>query len=151
MSDQKADEPVDRPDDEPGEKLPGARGTWLSVMLLVLGLWLLSRPLWFGFDGLWGWSDVVVGLLLVVLAGYNVRRRIGGETGNDDVATLVVVLGLYLIVTPFVFGQNTGLFGQPNTYALVNNLVVGLLVLFLGAASAYEARDHSVPGTTTNR
>lgn len=122
---------------------PAERGKWVSVLVALLGLWLIAEPLLLEMTAANFWNDVVVGLALIVLGGYNYYRRADERLGSVAVGVFVALLGLWLIAAPFVFGVDTGA-TEATGLAFWNDVVVGALVLILGAYSAYEARDTDV-------
>jgi hypothetical protein len=149
------------PEEEQLEWNPRGVGKGASALVALLGLWIIAAP--FVFDMVWEtafemleahfWSDIVVGLTLLVLGAYNYYRRSDERVGSVGVAALVVLLGLWLIATPFVFGVgadigvNIEALGGLDVMSL-NDILVGLLVTLLGAYSAYEAQDTDVPAAT---
>lgn len=98
---------------------------------VVLGGWLIAVPFVFGATGVRRWNDVLVGLVVVLVAGYNysrsVRRRPLSRTG----AGLVTILGTWLVVEPFIFG-----FVGPELW---HNVVWGTIVASFGSYNAYVA------------
>lgn len=123
---------------------PSESGKWISVLVALLGLWLLVQS--FVLDPIAGnfWSDVIVGIALVALGGYNYYRRANRELGSVAVGAFVALLGLWLIATPFVLGSTEGTAAVETDLEFWNDIVTGLLVFLLGAYSAYEARDTDV-------
>jgi len=134
-----SDATADRTDDY--DPNPNERGKWLSALIALLGLWMIVEALVFDLVATQFWNDLLVGALLLALGGYNFYRRADEHMGNVAVAALVALLGLWLIVTPFVFGESGGLTETTNDAAFWNDVIVGLIAAVLGAYSAYEARD----------
>jgi len=123
---------------------PTEAGKWVSVVVALLGLWMLAES--FVLNPIAGnfWSDLIVGAALVVLGGYNYYRRANEQLGSVAVGAFVALLGLWLIATPFVFGSTEGFAAVELDIEFWNDIVVGLLVFVLGAYSAYEARETDV-------
>ncbi|WP_436927993.1 SPW repeat protein [Halosimplex amylolyticum] len=123
---------------------PTESGKWISLLVALLGLWMLAQS--FLLDPIAGnfWSDVIVGAALVVLGGYNYYRRANDQLGSVGVGAFVALLGLWLIATPFILGSTEGTAAVETDIEFWNDIVVGLLTFLLGAYSAYEARDTDV-------
>lgn len=145
MSDRREDDiseeaPVGEYDENPAEQ-----GKWASALIALAGVWLLVEPFLIApiVAGNF-WNDIVVGALLVVLGGYNYYRRANEDLGNTAVAGLAALLGLWLIVAPWVYGIDTGSGEVVTELGFWNDVVVGLVVLALGAYSAYETRTVDV-------
>lgn len=119
---------------------PGERGKWISAIIALLGLWMIVEALWLDLVPGQFWNDVVVGALLLVVGGYNYSRRANEQLGSAAAAVVAALVGLWLVVAPFVLGGGeVGL--STNEVGFWNDIVVGLVVLALGAYSAYEIRD----------
>lgn len=123
---------------------PTEAGKWVSALVALIGLWMLAEALI--LNPIVGnfWSDIVVGAALVVLGGYNYYRRANERLGSVSVGAFVVLLGLWLIATPFILGSTEGFAAVELDLEFWNDIVVGLLAFVLGAYSAYEARDTDV-------
>jgi len=123
---------------------PTESGKWISALVALIGLWLLLQA--FVFDPIAGnfWSDVIVGVALVALGGYNYYRRANEELGSVGVGAFVALLGLWMIATPFVLGSTEGTAAVEFDIEFWNDVAVGLLTFLLGAYSAYEARQTDV-------
>jgi len=135
-------------------RLSAASG--VSALVALAGLWLLAqayifRPIAGNF-----WSDVIVGVALVVLGGYNFYRHSNEHLGSAGVGVFVALLGVWLMITPFILGSTAGTAAVEADTEFWNNLLVGLLVFVFGAHSAYEARNaaptnHHAHGTPHRR
>jgi len=123
---------------------PTAAGKWVSVLVALLGTWVLVESTFLKPFGGNLWSDVVLGATLVALGGYNYYRRDSEQLGSVGVGAFVALLGLWLVATPFVLGSAEGVGAVEPTVALWTDVVVGLTVFVLGAYSTYEARDTDV-------
>ena len=123
---------------------PTESGKWISALVALIGLWLLLQA--FLFDPIAGnfWSDVIVGVALVTLGGYNYYRRANEELGSVAVGAFVALLGLWMIATPFILGSTEGTAAVETDIEFWNDIAVGLLTFLLGAYSAYEARKTDV-------
>jgi uncharacterized membrane protein YiaA len=145
MSDSDSYERQDQADDydrdHAVERNPVERGKWISALVALLGLWLVAEA--YLLDPVAGnfWSDMIVGVALIALGGYNFYRRANERIGSVGVGVFVALLGLWLIVTPFILGSTEPGAGVEFDIEFWNDVVVGLLVFLLGAYSAYEARE----------
>lgn len=148
MSDSDAYDRTETRDDDYDERTvdtnPRESGKWISAIVALLGLWMVVQA--FLLEPVAGnfWSDVIVGLALVALGGYNFYRRANERLGSVGVGAFVALLGLWLIVTPFILGSTEGAAAVETDIEFWNDIVVGLLVFLMGAYSAYEARETDV-------
>lgn len=145
------DEPIRTDRDDDPDPNPRERGKWISALLALLGLWMIAQALWLDLAATQFWNDIAVGALLTAVGGYNYSRRTDEQLASTAVAMIAVLVGLWLIVVPFVFGADVGLIETTNDIGFWNDIIVGLLAVGLGAYSAYKARDHrrDVRGRTT--
>ena len=120
---------------------PTERGKGLSAVIAILGIWMVVEAFWFDLVAAQFWNDVLVGVLLLAVGGYNYYRRADEELGSVAAASVAALAGLWLIAAPFLFGADVGLTETTNNLAFWNDIVVGLIALVLGAYSAYTARD----------
>lgn len=120
---------------------PSERGKWVSVLVALLGLWVVIGAVMGDLAAVQFWSDVIVGGLLILVGGYNAYRRSQERTGSTAAAVVTVIGGLWLVATPFMFDAGPGIVEATSRFGFWNDVVVGLLVALLGAYSAYEARE----------
>lgn len=120
---------------------PRERGKWISAIIAVLGLWMIAQAALVDLVATQFWNDVIVGLLLLAVGGYNYYRRADEKLGNMAAAVLAALLGLWLVASPFMFGADAGSTEAVNDIGFWNDIIVGLLALGLGAYSAYKIRD----------
>lgn len=133
------------------ETNPAQRGKWLSAVVGLLGVWMVVQAALFDLVAAQFWNDVVVGALLIALGGYNYYRRSDELVGNVGVASLVALLGLWLVAAPFVLGPDAGLTETADALPFWNDVVAGLLALVLGAYSAYQASEGTRTGAPAGR
>lgn len=125
---------------------PMERGKWISAIIALAGLWLVVEAIWFDLVAANFWNDVVVGGLLILLGGYNYYRRTNDELGSTGASAVSGLLGLWLVVSPWVYGAG---FSEVAVVGGVwNDIIIGLIVLVLAAFSVYEARDTDRAVTT---
>ncbi|RDI70732.1 SPW repeat protein [Halopelagius longus] len=120
---------------------PGERGKWLSAVIGLLGLWMLAQAVLFELAASQFWNDVLVGALFLVVGAYNYYRRSNERIGNVAAAAVAALVGLWLIVAPFVLGVDAGATETANDLGFWNDVVVGLIAAVIGGYSAYKARD----------
>lgn len=116
---------------------PGERGKWISMLIALLGLWLLAEAFVLDLGDANFWNDVIIGAALVALGGYNYYRRSDERFGSVSVGAFVALLGLWLLAAPFVLTPEGT--AAMDAIPFWNDVIVGLLALVLGAYSAYEA------------
>lgn len=109
---------------------------WTSGTNIAAGVWLLAAPFVLGYGGITAavTNSIVVGLVVLSLAWYrtaNPSRTMGASWTN-------ALLGGWLIVAPFVLGYSA------TTAAVTNDIIIGLVVLSLGTASALAGRRLAV-------
>lgn len=107
--------------------------TVLSLLVAALGAWVALSVLVFETEPAPLWNDVLVGLVVVIAAGYNYYRVTNDIPLSTAVASLIAVLGIWLIISAALLGMTGGLFWS--------TLATGLLVAGLAGYNAYEARE----------
>ena len=124
---------------------------WTSGINVVAGLWLIIAPFVLGYDEIQAalWNDIVVGIIVAAFAVARVARPLM----NPGLSWINAVLGLWLIVAPFVLGYGRvveaealaveGAVGGAQT-AMWNDIIVGVIILVLGVWSALSARGRTV-------
>jgi hypothetical protein len=126
-----------------------------SGLDLLAGLWLIISPFVLGYWDLGQVTrtipsqatnnDLIVGFTIAAIAA--IRLANAYRFGEYELPTmwlswLSALLGLWLIVSPFVLGY-TGL-----TAAFWNNIILGIIVTVLGVWNALVARG--LAGTTSS-
>jgi len=111
---------------------------WTSGTNLVAGIWLILAPFILGYSAVTGalWNDILVGLAITGLAWARVAKPLENEAASWTNA----VLGVWLLAAPFALGYTA------TAAAMWNDIVVGLVVVVLGAWSAVASRDHQATG-----
>ncbi len=98
-----------------------------SGLNVLLSLWLIASPFVLSFAGSTGmWDAVIVGVIVLVLAWI----RYNSPASSSALSWLVALLGVWLIVSPFLFGM-AGV-----TALLVDYIVVGIGYIIFGVWSA---------------
>jgi hypothetical protein len=96
--------------------------SWLA---LLVGAWLVAVNfiLWAPVEVLGPWNHGILGLVVILLAGYRLARPLV----SGSMSWVIAVLGVWLVASPFLFG-----------YALLPNIlwgdiIGGLLLIISGA------------------
>ncbi|MFC7079615.1 SPW repeat protein [Halorussus caseinilyticus] len=79
------------------------------------------------------WNDIIVGAAIGVIAGYNAFKADDPGGINTGSASLVALLGLWMVIAPFVF--ETVL-----EAAFWSDIVSGAIVAVLAGYNAYRSR-----------
>ena len=104
-----------------------------SVFVVAAGAWLMVAP--FAVDDEYsGWSDVVTGAVMVVVG----IVRILAPARTAALSLINVALGGWLIAAPFALGYSAV------PAATWNDVIVGMVVIFLAGVSWFAVRDNSV-------
>ena len=115
---------------------------WLGGLNALLGAWLIAVPFVFGIESDAGlWNHVIVGAAILVFSGYNAYSADEYESGSMWAAGLSALLGLWMIVAPFVFTVEGGT-------VFWNDVVVGALVALMAGYNMYQARRERETVTT---
>lgn len=109
------------------------RARWASVANIVAGVWLIASPfvLRFQGDNIAQVNHIVIGVAVALIAlvrASDPDHRIGMSWTN-------VILGLWMVVAPFVLGY------QADNTAQTNSIIMGVVVIALGAFSPYETNQ----------
>lgn len=97
-------------------------GNWVNV---ILGVWVIISPFVLGFSNRTAlmWNNVATGAAIFLLAlGRSGNYRRYGAAG------LVVLLGLWLIISPFVLAAQ-------RPVAIWNNVILGIIVALVALSS----------------
>lgn len=109
--------------------------TWLSGVVTILGLWIaVSSFVFGGMSQASFWNNIVIGVAIVLIAGYNTYRLLNGMTASVASAALVALLGLWMIAAPFVFQTTL-------TMLLWSDVIAGALIAILAGYNTYAGRS----------
>lgn len=112
---------------------------------VLAGLWLIAAPFVLNFEGsnVAQWNHIAVGAAVVLIA----LVRASDPDHREGMSWVSVVLGVWMIAAPFVLAYS-GI-----TEALTNSIVTGVIIIALGAFSAYETNHahHEVARDTRTR
>lgn len=115
---------------------------WLSGIVSLVGLWIAVSPTVYETTDAMLWNNVIVGLGIFLLAGYNYYRMANGYAPSVGVATVVAALGLWSVVAPF-------LLEVVSTELLWSTVVSGIVVAALAGYNAYAGRSARAPAAET--
>jgi len=113
--------------------------TSLSWLVAVAGLWALVSPFSLGYSAITMamWNAVIVGAVLIILAAGAALSRDAGIDRNLD--WINAVLGLWLVVSPFILGYSATM------AALWNTIIVGLMVIVLAVWATFTFGQSVAP------
>lgn len=102
-----------------------------SGINLLAGIWLIIAPFLLGYsdDANPLWNDVVVGILIVAMAG----ARVAGAFRAPSLSWINAALGFWLVIAPFVLGYSD------EATPLWNDIIVGIIVVLFGIWSAVSS------------
>lgn len=98
-----------------------AIGAWVSISVLVTAVRAATV-----------WNNVVVGGVVLLAGAYNAYRLSNDIPLSVGVASLVTLLGLWLLVSTVLF--------EMTTFVFWSTVIAGILVAGLSGYNAYEAR-----------
>lgn len=102
-----------------------------SGLNLLLGLWLVIAPFLLSYaTSASRGNDITIGVIIALLAAF----RLLGAYRAAWLSWLNALLGIWLIVAPFILGYDS-------SSALWNDVIVGLFIAFLGLWSATASRS----------
>ena len=106
--------------------------SFISGIVAVLGLWVAVSVLLFDVGQATVVNNVLVGVAVLLAAGYNYRRLSNDVPLHVGVGSLLTILGVWLVVATLVFEMVGMVFWS--------TLASGLLIAGLAGYNAYEAR-----------
>lgn len=117
---------------------------WLSGIVSLVGLLLAVSPfVWAVSEAAIG-NNIVVGLAVFLLAGYNYYRMSKGYIGSISVAALVALLGLWTIIAPFLYPFDAEVLAWTTVAA-------GIVIALVSGYNAYESRQAAAATTASTR
>lgn len=107
---------------------------WVSGLVAVLGLWIaVSSFVFAGMSQASFWNNIIIGVAILLIAGYNTYRLLNERAASVASAALVTLLGLWMIVAPFVVQVTLPML-------LWSDAIAGALVAILAGYNAYVVR-----------
>lgn len=116
---------TDRTDDMSG---------YISAAVALVGAWIVISAFVYSPPAANFWNDIIVGAAIGIIAGYNAVKSDDIEGINTGAASLVALLGLWMVVAPFIFETVT-------EGAFWSDIVSGAIVAALAGYNAYRARS----------
>lgn len=107
---------------------------FVSGLVSLVGLWIGVSPFVYDTTEMGLWNNVVVGLAVFLVAGYNFYRMQRGFFASVGSASLVALLGLWTIVAPFVMAFESDIL-------FWSNVAAGAVIALLAAYNAYANRE----------
>ena len=108
----------------------------LSWVIAVAGLWEILAPFIIGYSSATGAmvDAIIFGILLL---GIGIWAALVNSNGTIKVLSWInAVLGLWVLLAPFIIGYSK------TTGAMVNDLIIGIVVVILGIwAAVAPGRD----------
>lgn len=118
---------------------------WASGANVLLGLWLFFIPTFVWSASGWAfWNDIIVGAAITILGAFSTYNAMNGGSAQKGSSGLNTLLGLWMIVSAFIWGTTTLLFW--------NDIVVGVIVAILAGYAAFSSSsgEASTGKTTAN-
>ena len=109
--------------------MPGTAGArTASILNIIAAIWLIVSPFVLAYTTLPValWDTIIVGIIVLILAW----ARAASPLRNIGLSWLNLLLGIWLIISPFVLGYAT------SPTATWNNVVLGAVVVILAIWSA---------------
>lgn len=103
---------------------------WLSALVALIGLWLVASPFVLESTDTAAWNNTLVGTGIFLLAGYNFVRLSKDRLASVGVASLTVLLGLWVLVSP-------SLIEMGSDQLATSTAITGLATAALAAYNAY--------------
>ena len=115
-------------------------GRTASMINFFLGIWVLISPFVLGFSGFRGLmlNNVIVGVIVMIVAAV---QAWGTTRTSGGLSWINLILGLWLIVTAFVFNVQ----GIPSI--VWNQIISGAVVAILAAISVFSTSTAEPPAT----
>jgi len=103
---------------------------WLNWIIVVAGIWEVLASFILGYSATTSamWDAIVVGIVLIVLGAW---AALANSSSTIKILSWInAVLGLWLIVAPFIIGYSNVV------TAMWNDIIVGIIVIVLGVWAA---------------
>ncbi len=111
---------------------------WASWVTVILGAWLVGAAF---YPGLTSWAgpgiEMMVGGAVAVLSLWTATS----EHGSFILSVLVALLGLAVIVGPFLISYGPDVTGARHYTPLYNDMVVGVAIAILGSVRGVNVRE----------
>jgi hypothetical protein len=114
---------------------------YISAATAVIGAWIVISAFVYSPPAANFWNDIIIGAAIGIIAGYNALKTDDVEGINTGAASLVALLGLWMVIAPFVF--ETVFEG-----AFWSDVVSGAIVAILAGYNVYQSRGTERRTTT---
>lgn len=117
----------------------------LSWLIALFGVWELVAPFVLGYTavGVAMWGAIIIGLALIIVGAW---AALSNDEGTIKTLEWVnVILGAWLVIAPFVLSYTSTL------TAMWNDIIIGAVVVVLGAWAAVSMGHGSSAGTHTGQ
>ena len=104
---------------------------WTVITNGVLGLWLFAAPFALGAPAVDRLNDVLIGSVVMTVAGYNYYREQAGDQISRRADGICTLLGCWMLFAPFAFGISGTL--------LWNDVIAGVGVISFSLYNIYAA------------
>ncbi|HFB52206.1 MAG TPA: hypothetical protein ENJ48_00805 [Anaerolineae bacterium] len=112
----------------------------LSWIVALFGLWEVIAPFLLGYSAVGAalWDAIIIGVVLIVLAGW--AALVNQEGTIKSLNWINAVLGLWLIIAPFILAYSG------TAAAMWNDIIVGVVVAVLAAWAALSLGSSQTMG-----
>lgn len=112
----------------------------LSWIVALFGLWEVIAPFLLGYSatGAAMWDAIIIGVVLIVLAGW--AALVNQEGTIKSLSWINAVLGLWLIIAPFILAYSSV------AAAMWNDIIVGVVVAVLAGWAALSLGSSQTMG-----
>ncbi|WP_458189912.1 SPW repeat domain-containing protein [Haladaptatus sp. NG-WS-4] len=106
---------------------------WLSGFVSLVGAWIfISAFVYPAMSVTSYWNNLIIGGAIFLVAGYNYYRMMKGMSASIGSSSFVALLGLWMILVPFVMDVGT---------AFWSDVVSGVVVAIVAGYNAYAGRE----------
>jgi hypothetical protein len=103
-----------------------SKWSWLAWIGVLAGLYLIASPFLYGVTGMTvTWVSIITGIVVIIVALTAFFGIMGtGSQAWSWVSWGLVILGIWTIVVPFIFGIVAG--------PMINWIITGIVILIVG-------------------
>jgi hypothetical protein len=106
---------------------------WLSGFVSLVGAWIfISAFVYPSMSTASYWNNLIIGAAIFLIAGYNYYRMSRGMSTSVGSSSFVALLGLWMILVPFVMTAST---------AFWSDIISGIVVAIIAGYNAYAGRE----------
>ncbi|SIR80839.1 SPW repeat-containing protein [Haladaptatus litoreus] len=106
---------------------------WLSGFVSLVGAWIfISSFIYPAMSITSYWNNIIIGAAIFLVAGYNYYRMTKGLTASIGSSSFVALLGLWMILVPFVMTVGA---------AFWSDIISGAIVAVIAGYNAYAGRE----------